>query len=107
MKPNEYAYTLMLETVYTPNGVGEAFGQLEQYTNEHLGKSQQTGKVNILRDYFASHPPLPIRKAKFMGKAKVWWHKNMPTKRYGGSKNLKELSPFYEVKYENEWLTKH
>ncbi|MGB0930783.1 MAG: M48 family metallopeptidase [Chitinophagales bacterium] len=101
---DEYAYTLMLQTKYNPSGVGEAFGQLENYLNEN-STATRNKRASILRDYFASHPPLPIRKKKFLGKAKVWWGQNESSPRYEGSKNLKELSPFYEVKYEDEWQT--
>lgn len=99
---DEYAYTLMLQTEYNPSGVGEAFGRLESYQNENRMGSENK-KLDVLRDYFASHPPLPIRKAKFMGKAQIWWKQNKSTARYEGNRNLKELSPFYEVKYEEEW----
>ncbi len=98
---DEYAYDLILETQYDPRGVGGAFNQLELYQNNYT--SQKKKGVNVLRDYFSSHPPLPIRKAKFMGRAKIWWSRNPTTPRYHGSKNLQELSPFHQVQYENEW----
>lgn len=101
---DEYAYDLILETQYDPRGVGGAFNQLEKYQGNYA--SQKKNGVNVLRDYFSSHPPLTIRKAKFMGKAKIWWNKNPKIPRYHGSKNLQELSPFHQVQYENEWRVK-
>ncbi len=100
---DEYAFTLMLLTEYNPRGVGEAFGQLEQYLNKSQSNQNKKDQLNVFRDYFSSHPPLSIRKAKFMGRAEVWRYKNAATPRYNGVKNLKELSSFYEVKHEDEW----
>lgn len=100
---DEYAFELMLQTDYSPKGVGEAFGQLQQYLSENERNNKNNKQLNILRDYFSSHPPLPIRKAKFMGRADVWHHKNPNSLRYHGVKNLEELSSFYEVNYEDEW----
>ncbi|MEZ4887972.1 MAG: M48 family metallopeptidase [Chitinophagales bacterium] len=103
---DEYAYSLMLQTKYDPRGVGGAFGQLEKYLHDNEMIQHNEKELNVLRDYFSSHPPLPIRKARFMGKAKVWWHQNEHSPRYMGGKNLKELSSFYQVKYEDEWCMK-
>lgn len=100
---DEYAYTLMLQTSYNPNGVGGAFAQLEDYQNGGKTPPMSNEKANILRDYFSSHPPLPIRKAKFMGKAKVWRQKHPNIVRYKGEKNLEEWICFYEQVFEDEW----
>lgn len=102
---DEYAFGLMLQTQYTPVGVGEAFAQLENYQNDKGYLDKRSERANVLRDYFSSHPPLSIRKAKFMGQAKLWRLKNPDKPKYQGEKNLEELTCFYKEVFEEEWTT--
>lgn len=100
---DEYGYDLLLLTQYDPSGFGGAFNELYHYVTDSM-KISQHKKANPIRDYFMSHPPLPIRIEKFSAKAKVWWQNSNNEKRYVGKINLQNRICFYKTKYNAEWI---
>jgi predicted Zn-dependent protease len=95
---DEYGYDLLLLTAYDPMGFSGAFKQLQK---ESDCKKQIT---NIVSDYFATHPPLPIRIEKFSQNAKQWWKVHKGEKRYTGAKNLRNRIAMAQHTYAGEWI---
>ncbi len=85
---DEYAFDLILTTHYDPYGVGRAFASLLQYKNRESKAESQKARLDPVRDYFLSHPPLALREATFNAKAKKWWRINSAETRYLGVDNL-------------------
>lgn len=81
---DEYAWELILQTQYDPRGVGGAFQQLA--ANAKNGSKNQ--RADLFRDYFMSHPPLPLRVANFRNRADMWWRENPDQRRYMGIANI-------------------
>ncbi len=97
-----YAYELMVNSRYDPMGVGRSFGSLRQYMNAAGAKPSQ--HANLIRDYFASHPPLEIREAEFSERATVWWKRHEGGRRYVGQKNLVDRKALTTLDYSAEWV---
>ncbi|MGH7259344.1 MAG: M48 family metallopeptidase [Nitrospiraceae bacterium] len=104
---DEYAYEMLLLTSYDPRGEGEAFSHLLMYLeNRHDHSTSQSSRANVLRDYFMSHPPLPLRKEKFSQHANAWWRTHPNERRFVGRANLKNRKSFYSgPKDAAEWVT--
>jgi Zn-dependent protease with chaperone function len=102
---DEYAFALLIESVYDPKGVGGAFAQLSKYENGGR-HSQQDSHANPLRDYFMSHPPLALRQEKFQQRAEAWWRANPSERRFIGRDNLMQRKTFYSgFQSPGEWKT--
>lgn len=89
---DEYAYALMMQTRYDPRGVGGAFDRLMQVQGM---TGRNGGHSNPIRDYFLSHPPLPLRKDKFAQRADAWWNDNAAECRFSGAANLTQRRSYY------------
>lgn len=101
---DEYAYALLQQTQYDPIGVGQAFERLHAFQHQH-SYQKEAKEANVFRDYFMSHPPLSLRKEKFLERAKAWWKVNTTQKRYIGKKNLQQRIPFSQQAFAEEWNT--
>jgi len=99
---DEYGYDLVVQTQYDPSEFGAAFTELYKFETNSM-KIKQNKNADPIRDYFMSHPPLPLRIEKFSEKARIWWDNNKNAKRYVGKTNLQNKVCFYEVKYVAEW----
>lgn len=100
---DEYGYELLTLTEYDPSGFGRAFSELYTYETDSM-KIKQNKNASLIRDYFLSHPPLPLRIEKFTEKAKLWWKTHSYEKRYLGKFNLQNKICYYDVKYNSEWI---
>ncbi len=60
---------------------------------------------DLLRDYFASHPPLKLRVARFEALARGFVKNNPGYRRYLGAKNLRRRKTFSQKNYQNEWFS--
>lgn len=101
---DEYAYTLMLNSLYDPMGVGMSFDSLLQYAKKRGETAPQ--HASPLRDYFMSHPPLEIRAAEFRARATTWWKRNPDMRRYTGRQNLAERLAFGTFDTPDEWSSR-
>ena len=101
---DEYAFTLLSESVYDPRGIGAAFGQLLEY-ERGSHHAQRRAHADPLRDYFMSHPPLELRREKFQQRAEAWWRAHPSERRFVGRDNLILRRSFYSG-YQNaaEWI---
>lgn len=99
-KADEYGYSILLLTKYDPMAFSGSFLELLKYDGS---TAPQSG--DILRDYFDTHPPFPLRIHKFSQKASAWWrkHKNIE-KRYIGIQNLRNRVPLSLHTILNEWI---
>ena len=103
---DEYAYEFLIHSSYDPRGVGESFAQMLTYGQGKKGLTAKESRANVLRDYFMSHPPLAIRKEKFMERANAWWRAHPTERRYVGKWNLERRKSFYDFSnIETEWVT--
>ncbi len=99
---DEYAYELLVSSKYDPTAIGKSFGSLLQYKkNAGISTPQH---ADLLRDYFASHPPLEIREAEFSGRALAWWKLHPEERRYVGQRNLYERKARAALDISGEWL---
>ncbi len=100
-----YAYDLILNTDYTPSGVGMAFQSFLDWEKKHGYSRKQTG-TNILRDYFMTHPDTRLRAEKYSEQARIWWKRNRGEKKYLGVENLKKRTSYRTKKFEKEFVNK-
>jgi len=99
---DNYGFQLLAQSEYDPTAMAKAFINLQKFSPETTYQ-----KVNPLRDYFTSHPPLEQRIAKFSSEAEIWWHNNSEQKRYIGVENFKQRIDFSRKNFgESEW-TQH
>ncbi len=61
---------------------------IEYQKNLENNKDNKDKHAGIIRDYFLSHPPLPLREEEYSEKARAWWKSNHEN-RYVGKKNLR------------------
>jgi beta-barrel assembly-enhancing protease len=97
---DEYAFKLISQTQYDPNGVYLAFKRLNDSYKEQ--RTQKTAPT-IIDDYFTSHPRIEHRLSKFKANGMQWWQLNPNENRYIGIKYLQEKSPFSISQFKNEW----
>jgi len=95
---DEYAFDLIKNTMYDPNGVGLAFLRLEKYDPEPGSK-----KAKLFKEYFQSHPHMDLRREKFTQKANLWWKNHLQERRYKGVLNLKYRISMEKKEYDGEW----
>ena len=98
---DEYGYRLLLKTKYNPSATAQAFIKLQE-----AYPSYTSDNTNLFRDYYSSHPPLPLRISKYTAEADKWWNSNSKTRRYNGRSNLKNRESFFNVIIEEEWSNK-
>ncbi len=100
---DEYSFNLLLQSKYDVQGVAKAFQALYDHEKESEFRGKSQLKVtDPIRDYFMSHPYLIMRLQKFTAKSDRFY-KNNPQKRYIGVKNLKNMKPFINDPYPDEW----
>src|SRR6185312_993288 len=100
---DEYGYQLLLLTSYDPAGFANAFKHLYTFQTDSMQRPERS-HAELVRDYFMSHPPLPLRIQEFEEKAKVWASDHQGDKRYVGTRNFAERVPFSEKAYPQEWI---
>jgi predicted Zn-dependent protease len=83
---DKFAYELLVNSRYDPQGAGKSFGSLLQYLSGVGTHPPQ--HTHPIRDYFLSHPPLDIRKAEFSERAAAWWKRHPNERQYVGQQNL-------------------
>lgn len=99
---DEYGYQLLEQSAYDPRGAGKAFQMLEDYmTRSGVNEDKD---ANPIRDYFSSHPPLAVRRAKFEELARVWWRSHPAEKRYAGKLNLEKRMSMSASKFPEEYV---
>ncbi len=100
---DDYGYKMILETKYNPLGLGDAFQRLQAYSDS-LNQGSVEANSNIIRDYFQSHPPIPLRVYQYQENAKNWWWRNPEAERYNGRQNLKNRVCMADSAYMEEWV---
>jgi predicted Zn-dependent protease len=85
---DDYAFRALVKSRYDPRAEGWAFASLQRY-EDSLGLREPT-QADPMRDYFSSHPPLPLRAAKFQEKAEAWWRGHREEHRSVGVDNLRD-----------------
>ena len=98
---DEYAFELLTNSRYDPRGVGHAFDSLEAYLETRGGRMPM--HAIPLRDYFSSHPPLPVRADEFTQRADAWWRRHRDERRYVGRKNLSARVSLVSHPLDAEW----
>jgi Zn-dependent protease with chaperone function len=96
-----YAFELLTHSRYDPRGVGGGFRSLQGYVTRHGEAWPQ--QASPIRDYFTSHPPLPIRAEEFGQRAASWWRRHPDERRYVGARNLAALVALPRHELAAEW----
>lgn len=63
-----YAFILLASSRYDPAAMGSAFASLQRFqdsASSFPGGGGRGEAADPLRDYFSSHPPLPLRREEF------------------------------------------
>ena len=103
---DEYAYELLLHSPYDPSAAGSAFMSFRSYMTARGSYRQREERVDFIRDYFSSHPPMILREKKYSEKAKSWWAKHTQERRYVGKVNLRSrVSYFRNNNIPEEWIS--
>ena len=98
-----YAWQVLVASDYSPAGAAAAFESLKAWADRQ-GRPVEAPGASLFRDYFASHPPLEIRAAKFRAQAQRWRAAHRDVSRYVGRRNLKERSARASgAAYDGEW----
>lgn len=97
-----YAFTLLASSRYDPSAVGSAFASLQR-AEERSGSRGRSEEADLLRDYFSSHPPLPLRREEFRQEAAAWWRRHPQERRYVGIANLRRRQPLERLALPGEW----
>lgn len=97
---DEYGYLLLVNGIYNPDGMGEAFDKLQR-SYSYL----EPRNANVLQEYFQSHPHTALRLEKYSEKAKLWWKLNPLERRYIGKSNFEYKISKIQSEYEKEWKT--
>lgn len=92
---DEYAFLLLIKKGYSPFAMSDVFSKFAQLTTQ-----KETSKSAFLR----THPHPALRENKFYHLAQNWLPRNPQAKIYIGIRNLKELKPFHECIYEEEFF---
>lgn len=100
---DEYAYELLVSSMYDPLALGKSFGSLRQHMKSTGAQAPQ--QAHPIRDYFTSHPPLEIREAQFSERASVWWKRHLGERRYMGQKNLSDRKALGTLDLKDEWAS--
>lgn len=100
---DDFAYLLMTNSRYDPQGMGNAFASLRQWLQAQGVSTPQ--QADPLRDYFLSHPPLELREAEFRQRATAWWARNAQQQRYIGRQNLTARQDLGVLDVDGEWTT--
>lgn len=97
-----YAFTLLANSSYDPSALGSAFASLQRAQSE--ARSGAPGeRADLLRDYFSSHPPLPLRREEFSQEAAAWWRRHPHERRYLGVANLRRRQTLDSQALPGEW----
>lgn len=98
-----YAWQWLTHSRYDPRAVGGSFSALARWQKETGSSGYRPG---IFRDYFASHPPLEVRKYEFGNRADRWWRRHENEQRYTGAQNLSERTALDSGPgLPDEWVT--
>ena len=101
-----YAFTLLASSRYDPAAMGSAFASLQRF-QDRAGSSPGGGGrgegADPLRDYFSSHPPLPLRREEFRQEAEAWWRRHPLERRYLGVANLRRRQALESLALPGEW----
>ncbi len=100
---DEYAFALILQTSYDPAAVGNSFSSLQVHLTKERRVRTERSHADPVRDYFMTHPPLVLRKDKYLQQSRLWWQKHPGAKRYIGIANLKQRMSFYRRPLPTEW----
>lgn len=101
-----YAFTLLASSRYDPAALGSAFASLQRAQDgASSGGRGEGGDLlrDYLRDYFSSHPPLPLRREEFRQKAAAWWRRHPHEPRYLGVANLRRRQSLDSLALPAEW----
>jgi len=98
---DDYAFTLLVDTLYDPRGEGAAFRSMQAWLAQRGRATPQ--HASPLRDYFASHPPLEIRAEEYGERANAWWRAHADERRYVGVENLRMLQALAGFEMTAEW----
>jgi predicted Zn-dependent protease len=101
---DEYAYALILQTGYDPAAVSNAFRRLQGGGENTSSGEKERQRADIVKDYFMTHPPLPLRIEKYQEQSRIWWQQHPDEKRYTGKSNLLKRECFCKKVDENEWV---
>ncbi len=97
-----YAFTLLANSRYDPAAVGAAFASLER-ARDRASSGVRDAEADPLRDYFSSHPPLPLRREEFRQEASAWWRRHPHERRYVGVANLRRRQALESLMLPGEW----
>lgn len=97
-----YAFTLLASSRYDPAALGSAFASLQRTQGEARLGGPGEG-ADPLRDYFSSHPPLPLRREEFRQEATAWWRRHPHERRYLGVANLRRRQALDSQALPGEW----
>ncbi len=100
---DEYAFTLILNTKYDPQGVGNSFASLLADKNGRKTAAQTRQRMDPIREYFMTHPYLELREEKFRERGRMWWLDNKSEKRYVGRINLRNRVSLKKAEFAEEW----
>jgi predicted Zn-dependent protease len=101
-----YAFTLLASSRYDPAAMGSAFASLQRFqdrASSFPGGGGRGEAADPLRDYFSSHPPLPLRREEFRQEASAWWRRHPLERRYLGVANLRRRQALESLALPGEW----
>lgn len=81
-----FAFTRLEHSIYDPRGLTLAFSSFAR----HNPSVEVRTRVQPWRDYFDSHPPLPIRIATWRDRARAWWLGHPEERRFVGVGDLSD-----------------
>ena len=103
---DEYSFELLCHSPYDPAAEGRAFAVFRAFVSRDPSYRKQEERVDFIRDYFSSHPPMILREKKYSEKAKYWWAKQKQERRYVGKVNLRSrVSYFRNNSIPEEWIS--
>jgi beta-barrel assembly-enhancing protease len=102
---DEYSFELLCHSAYDPAAEGKAFRVLSYFRARNPSYRKREERVDFIRDYFSSHPPLVLRERKYAEKANVWWGNHKGEKRYVGTSNLNSRLAYPKSNAPTEWVS--
>ena len=99
---DSYSFSLLASSRYDPAALGAAFTSLQR-SQDRTGSGGPAEPADPLRDYIASHPPLPLRREEFRQEAAAWWRRHPLERRYVGVANLRRRRALESLALPGEW----